>query len=105
MSALFTVGRCPNCPGYCDVFVVGHHRDPELILYCPGCGCAWEVNGQFDEGAEAFTLESMAPNGLRLPTQGEVQSVPGAQEAPPHDVEAWLSAITARIPAPPPTPA
>jgi len=101
-TTLFSGGGCPYCPGYCDVFLVGLHGDPGLIFYCPGCGCACEASGPFSESLLEHDVDTLAPNGLRHPTQAEVASVPGVEEAHPDYIEIWLRKVQKFIPAAPP---
>jgi hypothetical protein len=50
--------------------VIGLQR---LVFYCPLCGVAWErpPDGRIDE---VNALETLAPDGVLLPTEAEVES-------------------------------
>jgi hypothetical protein len=70
-SVLVSVGPCPVCGTFAPVLVVVRMADQRLIYFCPGCETAWLERPIFPVLNTVDSLETLAPAGVRLPTQNE----------------------------------
>jgi hypothetical protein len=71
-SVLVSVGPCPVCGAFAPVLVVVRIADERLVYFCPGCETAWREPPIFPVLNAVDSLETLAPTGVRLPTQREV---------------------------------
>ena len=73
-TVLWAVDGCPVCPGGGALVCVKARITMELIFFCPSCGVAWqEIPDSLDVG-KTSRLTKLAPNGVVLPSQEELES-------------------------------
>jgi hypothetical protein len=68
---VYSVGDCPVCSDSGAVIVLRRLDTPRSVFLCPLCGVAWNEPPprQLDE---IVSLDTLAPNGVTLPTNEEV---------------------------------
>lgn len=72
--ALYSVSDCPVCADSGAVLLLKAYGSGQTVFVCPLCGVAWReppLDGRIDEIA---TLESLAPDGVTVPTSAEALS-------------------------------
>ncbi len=76
---LVSVGHCELGGGW--IYPLGVYGEEQCVLWCTCCGIA--STGAVSQHLDLVgDLDSLAPNGLRVPTQSEVEAVlrsPGAE--------------------------
>jgi hypothetical protein len=69
---IYSAGACPVCADSGALILLKASGSGAMLFLCPLCGVAWSeppLDRQLDE---ITPLESLAPNGVSLPTASEV---------------------------------
>jgi hypothetical protein len=90
---LYSAGDCPICFSSGLVAVLVDRRTSSGVFYCPMCGCAWRRVPDARQPDDPISdLASIAPDGVRLPTEAEVLALRAdGLEAVDADFDFWAS--------------
>jgi hypothetical protein len=69
---LFSLGNCPVCSDSGAVLLIAEKLSGRLLFHCPLCGVAWKKPPIPDQLDEIRSLKELAPEGISLPTDGQV---------------------------------
>src|SRR3954470_22132096 len=89
VEKLFVRGLCPVCRVDLIVLVVRPPRERQIV-WCPMCELSWDAPPEANMVDELNRLLDLAPSGVRLPTEEDLQGVPGIGTVP---YAQWASEI------------
>jgi hypothetical protein len=75
---IFSAGDCPICSSTGILALLVSVADQSKLFVCPTCGVAWKAPPPAHTVDAIIAIADAAPQGLRLPTGEEVQSVAGS---------------------------
>ena len=70
---LFSAGECPVCADSGTLLYVWSLAGSRVILFCPLCEVAWGEPPGESQVETITSLDEMAPEGIRLPSEDEVE--------------------------------
>jgi len=70
---LFSAGDCPVCADSGTLLYVWSLGASHVILFCPLCEVAWSEPPGESKVDTVTSLDEMAPQGIRLPSEDEVE--------------------------------
>jgi hypothetical protein len=70
---LFSAGNCPVCADSGTLLYVWSHATRRVVLFCPLCEVAWIEPPDENRVDTVSSLDEIAPQGIRLPSENEVQ--------------------------------
>jgi hypothetical protein len=85
---IHSAGDCPVCADSGALILLKASGLGKIILFCPLCGVAWREPPADRQLDEISTLESLAPNGVTLPTSSEALAT--GFQLTEHPLEEWF---------------
>jgi hypothetical protein len=68
---LYSAGECPVCADSGAVLLLREADSETIVFFCPLCGVAWKEPPLDRRVDEVASLETIAPNGVTLPSEAE----------------------------------